>query len=221
MYLAQVQYKKKSFVLSQPIKLYHYDQYNHQKWQKNWVPFEWNGVLLLSYSLNPHDILYPNFDTGKCLSIYKTQSFINWHFGGLRGGTPAILVNGEYLAFFHSSIYMSSPVSEDMPRFHYFMGAYTFSSEPPFNITKMTALPIVGNGFYTYSGSEKRVIFPGGYAVAEPYLHVAYGKDDCEIWIATIDKKLLQQILEPVQQYQDLNEAVKEVFDPEQWHDNR
>lgn len=212
MFIAQIDEIDHLFVMSEPIKLYHYDQYPHVKWQKNWVPFEWQGIVLFNYSIHPHEILYPNFDNGKCISFALTKMFNNWQFGTLRGGTPALMVDGEYLSFFHSTIKILSPVSTDAERHHYFMGAYTFSAEPPFHITKITSLPIVAKDFYHQSDAEKRIIFPGGYFIKGPYLHVAYGKDDREIWIATIDKDLLKANLVPVQEYVDDN-VLPELFD--------
>jgi predicted GH43/DUF377 family glycosyl hydrolase len=79
------------------------------------------------------------------------------------------------------------------------MGACTFSASPPFELTKMTAKPIIGPDFYTASYLEKRVIFPGGFVDAGDLIYIAYGKDDCEIWIATLDKKELKKALIPIQ----------------------
>lgn len=78
------------------------------------------------------------------------------------------------------------------------MGAYTFSPDPPFEITKISSKPIEASSFYTFSSYDKRVIYPGGFIVDGPNLYVAYGKDDSEIWIATININELLQSLEPV-----------------------
>jgi predicted GH43/DUF377 family glycosyl hydrolase len=201
MYMAQLSYVGGEFVLSEPLKLYHQKEYSTQKWQKNWVPFEWHGALLMSYSLIPHEVLYTDTISGECLPFVKKE-FANpmwqWKWGTLRGGTPAMLLDDQYLAFFHSSIVTSSEASNGVAMHHYYMGAYTFSNEPPFEITKVTPFPIKANGFYTQSPSPKRVIFPGGYVVRDKYLYLAYGKDDSEIWIATIDRQALNNALVPV-----------------------
>ena len=171
------------------------------RWQKNWTPFEWEGALLLGYSLTPHEILYSNLISGECISFASTllsNHKHSWKWGELRGGTPASLVDGEYLAFFHSSIIGKSAVSNQTEMHHYFMGAYTFSGEPPFQIKKISPSPIIGPNFYTKSQTEKKVIFPGGYVVRDKYFYLAYGKDDCEIWIATIDREKLKKHLLPV-----------------------
>jgi predicted GH43/DUF377 family glycosyl hydrolase len=78
------------------------------------------------------------------------------------------------------------------------MGAYTFSPEPPFEILQMTPEPLLSEDFYTPSYREKRVVFPGGFVARGPHIYVAYGKDDCEIWIATLDKEELKRTMVPV-----------------------
>ena len=75
------------------------------------------------------------------------------------------------------------------------MGAYTFSSKPPFEITKMTPAPIVGKDFYKESDYFRRIIYPAGYVVSGDTIYISYGKDDQEIWIATLDKNGLKDAL--------------------------
>ncbi len=192
MFIAELIYENGSFELSPPLKLIYEDKYFTQYVQKNWVPFEWNQQLLLAYSLAPHEILTPNFANGCCLPSYTTSSKFDWNFGILRLSTPPLLVDGEYLAFFHSAAPAISKASYDQELLHYFMGAYTFSAEPPFQITQTTPLPIIADDFYTPSSLIKRVVFPGGFVVSGDQIHVVYGKDDSEIWIATIKKSDLK-----------------------------
>lgn len=198
-YIAELLFDEKHFFLSNPIKLIH-KEYSHILWQKNWNPFEWNGMLLLSYSINPHEVITPDLETGNCKRLHQTKKDIDWHLGTLRGGTPANLIDGEYLAFFHSGTIMSSPFSDNRNLWHYFMGAYTFSADPPFELSKISTAYIDSPGFYTYSAYEKRVIYPGGYVVEDNHLYLAYGKDDSEIWIATLDLTELKNSLVPVKE---------------------
>ncbi len=193
MYIAELLFVDDQFLLSDPVKLVHGEKYPHVLWQKNWSPFEWNGMLLLSYMINPHEIICPDLENGYCQRCYETQKSIDWGFGSLRGGTPAQLIDGEYLAFFHSGIVTSSPSSDNRELWHYYMGAYTFSATPPFEMTKISSSPIDSPGFYTFSSYEKRVIYPGGFVAKGSKLYVAYGKDDSEIWIATIDLNELKK----------------------------
>lgn len=200
MYMTELTIEKNNFSITNPLKLINEDKYEATLWQKNWSPFEWNGELLFSYSLAPHEVLRPNLKTGSCYTTFETtnEKAIEWDYGPLRGGTPLLLVDGEYLAFFHSGIVTTSLSSDNRPLWHYFMGAVTYESEPPFRMTKISALPIINPGFYTYSASEKRVIYPGGFVIDGNNLYVAYGKDDCEVWIATMNLEELKKSMVPV-----------------------
>ncbi|HSX14040.1 MAG TPA: hypothetical protein VLE96_06460 [Chlamydiales bacterium] len=194
MFIAEIFLINDRFVLSSPLKLFCQEK-KSQLWEKNWVPFEWNQMLYLSYSINPHEVLYTNLINGSCYSVFNSSKFCMWNYGALRGSSAALLVDGEYLAFFHSSKVMASKASYDHPTWHYFMGAYTFSANPPFEMTRISQEPIVSEGFYEPSLSWKKVVFPGGYVIQGSLIHVAYGKDDSEIWIATIDKTALMESL--------------------------
>ncbi len=185
----------RKFVLSKPIKLVHETNYQTVAWQKNWTPFEKDGNLYLIYTINPLEILSPDFNTGICHVISKTEKSITWNLGNLRGGTPAQLVEGEYLAFFHSMAHIASLASGFKNMYHYFMGAYTFSQDPPYEMTRMSTIPIDAEGFYTYSERDRRVIYPGGFVVENDQIYLAYGKDDHEVWIATLDFNALKKSL--------------------------
>lgn len=195
MFLAELEYIDDEFFLSPPLKLVHETKYDTVMWQKNWVPFEYRNQLLMSYSISSHEVLRTDLISGVSKTVCNKRSGMTWDKGVLRGGTPALLVDGSYLAFFHSSIVTKSNSSNGHSMHHYFMGAYTFSAEPPFKIEKISPSPIIGDGFYTQSSYDKRVIFPGGFAIAKNQFYVAYGKDDSEIWIATINKKKLMSSL--------------------------
>jgi len=198
MYIAEIFHDKGNYTLSAPLKLIYEEKYKKQLWQKNWLPFEYNGTMLLVYSVSPHEIISPNFVTGSCYKYDFTDFESSWDWGQLRGSTPPVLENGEYFAFFHSSIVTSSAASLDCEMYFYFMGAYTFSATPPFQVTKISASPIVSDSFYTASSYYKRVIFPGGCVITDSFIHVAYGKDDSSMWIATLDKAALKRSLIPV-----------------------
>ncbi len=195
MFMAEVVRQNDQFVLLKPLKIIHEKKYSKVNWQKNWVPFNFKGNLLMAYTLNSHEILVPDSNTGLSKQMHRSAIKNRWSWGTLRGGTPALLVDGEYIGFFHSSKVASSSASRNTPMHHYYMGAYTFSSKPPFNIKKISRSPIIGDNFYTQSSYDKRVIFPGGFALVDNYFYVAYGKDDSEIWVAKINKENLLKSL--------------------------
>lgn len=198
MHIAELFFDGNQFSLSAPLKLSYLEK-SYVLWEKNWVPFEWNQKLLLAYTVNPHEILLPNLQNGACYFFAKSEAFLDWELGSLRGSTPPQLMGEEFLAFFHSATSLTCGASMGEEKLHYFMGAYTFSSAPPFELTSYTPLPIVGEGFYTSSLSYKKVIFPGGFIVSDSSIYLAYGKDDCEIWIAKMDLLELKKHLKNIQ----------------------
>lgn len=196
-FLTEVLYDQGLYYLAPSQKLIHGKEYKNQLWQKNWAPFEWNGQLLMSYTLNPHEVILPNLETGLCTPVYSTKFKEDfWKLGPFRGGAPAQLVNGEYLALFHTGCRISSEFSKKNT-WHYFMGVYAFSSEPPFEITRITPAPLTHESFYTVT-NDKKVIFPGGFVIRGDILYFVYGKDDHEVWVGTLSLKQLDQILVPV-----------------------
>jgi predicted GH43/DUF377 family glycosyl hydrolase len=173
--------------------------------EKNWVPFAYDNILLLAYSLLPHRILLPMLGTDSCTTIYLTRGLIHWSWGILRGGTPGLQIDEtQYLAFFHSVLEVPTVHSHGLTIPHYFIGAYTFNSAPPFQITQMSASPIIAQGFYNGLEYEPywnpvRVVFPCGYIFDDNYIWLSYGRQDHEIWIVQMDKALLLQSLIPIQ----------------------
>lgn len=175
-----------------------------QRREKNWVPFDYEGRLLLAYSLAPHKIFLPGERESTCETVATTWFDNIWPCGELRGGTPAIKIDDEhYLSFFHSSLDLITEHSEGEPRLHYFMGAYLFSATAPFQITHMSEEPIVGKNFYhgnRYTPYWKPVcvVFPCGQLVGEEHIWVSYGRQDHEIWICKLDKQKLLESLQRV-----------------------
>lgn len=174
------------------------------KREKAWVPFVYECNLLLAYSIDPHKIFLPLEGAGECLTIDTTYQMISWKWGELRGGTPAMRIDSQrYLSFFHSSIRMSTVHSNGKNIMHYFMGAYTFSSEPPFALLEMSSEPIIGKNFYNgpeYKPYWKpiRAVFPCGYIFDDQNIWITYGRDDFEVWVVKLDKAGVLQSLIPV-----------------------
>jgi predicted GH43/DUF377 family glycosyl hydrolase len=206
LYVAELFFNGEHFIAGNVECLCRYEGETRELREKAWVPFEYQGSMLLAYSLHPHKIFYPRLDgSGICDTVALSEGSIDWNFGILRGGTPGLIEEDQYLAFFHSSKEIATHHSAGSKILHYFVGAYTFSKTPPFAITKMSPSPIVGKGFY--SGPDflpyfkpVRCIFPCGYIVNGPFIHLAYGRDDHECWIAKVDKQKLLESLVKVSQ---------------------
>ena len=74
----------------------------------------------------------------------------------------------------------------------YFIGAYTFSSEPPFRMLRMSKRPIVPDfpeGF-VYPDIDY-VPYPMSVSLDDKYVNVSMGWQETEGWILTLDRKLL------------------------------
>jgi len=187
---------------------------NFQILEKNWVPFvhqdsTQNPQLYFGYSISPHKILKlnnlkQNLMTGFVFPNKVALQNLKWNgkWGHPRGGTPARLVDGEYLAFFHSSFKDAKSMM-----FYYVMGAYTFENHPPFRITRISKFPITFKSMYDtpYANTaslSKRVIFPSGYVIekkeGKEWIHISCGENDSGVKIVTLDKEALFKYLEPV-----------------------
>lgn len=202
MYVGEVQYDGENFSLEEPECLEQFEGEKPQRWEKNWVPFEYNEQLHLAYSIVPHFILRPVFGTKSCETVASSVGSVVWNWGHIRGGTPALKQGDEYLAFFHSSKNMKTLHSRGKNITHYFIGAYTFSASLPFQVTRISASPIIAKNFYEGSQYKTwkplRCVFPCGYVADENFIWLAYGRQDHEVWIAKIDKPKLLNSLVPV-----------------------
>lgn len=201
MFHSELLYDGKNFFVD-PECINIYEGENPERWEKNWVPFDYHGSLLMAYSIVPHTIFLPLFDFGKCETVCSTKSLFPWLWGQKRifGGTPALKIDDEYLAFFHSSISMASLQSNHQATWHYFMAAYKFSGDPPFAITSVSPMPIIGQGLYDNPLIYKRVVFPGSFIFDDRYIWVSYGREDTEAWVLKLDKKGLLNSLVPVKE---------------------
>lgn len=162
---------------------------NH--WEKNWVLFDYNDNLHLEYTIDPQVVASVDPETGLCAPLSELKQPIQWPYGIIRGGTPALEVDGEYLAFFHSSV-------KKRRGYTYYIGAYTFSKEPPFQITRISPKPFQSSQFYSTPAcplSISRVLFPGGFVVRGDTIYLCYGENDAAIKVMAIDKKALLESL--------------------------
>ena len=203
LYIGELNYNGLSFSVKNLDCLTRFEGASQNIREKNWVPFDYKGKLLLAYSLDPHRILQPLPGMGSCETFAISKGTFDWDWGVLRGGTPGIIDGDHYLSFFHSSKKMATVHSNNQAMPHYFMGAYTFALEPPFEITGISPEPIIKKGFYSepiyerYWGSV-RVVFPCGYIFDEDYVWIAYGRQDHEACVLKLDKKGLLKSLVPI-----------------------
>lgn len=207
LFIGEVHFNGEKFSIREIEKITKYEGADPNLREKAWTPFVYDKNLLLSYSIVPHKIFSPWIGRGFCKTVAESKSEVNWPYGIIRGGTSAlkgVADKDEYLSIFHSSMPMESKQSEGKRMLHYFMGAFTFSSEPPFELTRISAKPIIGKQFYSGTTHKPywhplRVVFPVGYVFDDSYIYVVYGRQDHEIWVAKLDKAGLVNSLIPVQ----------------------
>jgi len=105
----------------------------------------------------------------------------------MRGGTPALLIHQSYLTFFHSKRKLRGK-----PRATYFIGAYTFTKDPPFTILSMSTEPIVGKGFYEGKHAPQPydyILYPTSftYDKHEDTIRLYFGRQDVDTWFAKLN----------------------------------
>lgn len=174
------------------------------KIEKNWTPFSYEDQIFFLYSISPQKVLeLPDPQKNHLNVSASLLSSPIWaaEWGAPRGGTPAILVDGKYLSLFHSSF------KDDMGVIWYVMGAYTFTSTPPFQITGISPYPILFQNIYqathsSHANPKIRAIYPAGLLYEKrkdrEIISVSCGENDSCVKIITMDKEALFASLKPV-----------------------
>jgi hypothetical protein len=202
-YHAEILFDGEHFTVSNGEGFFSFEGARKDVREKNWVPFVYHDMLLLSYTIDPHRVFLPLLGSGKCATASTTEGDFFWPWGILRGGTPGMIEGNEYLAFFHSSTEMSSLHSGGKEIMHYFIGAYTYEREFPFALTRISPEPIIGKQFYNglfYKPYWRPmvIVFPGGFISDDQCIWLIYGRQDHECWVVKLDKKGLFDSLVPV-----------------------
>lgn len=161
--------------------------------EKNWVPILSQNELLFGYKLKPHKIMQLDDLKKNSLKhlIFPNAYFsrLFWKWGTPRGGSPAKLIDNQYLAFFHS--YFGGKKNRC-----YVMGAYTFEAHEPYKITKISKFPII------FGSQKTKVYFPTGFVIKKEnqkdIIYLSYGENDCSSKIVIIDKEKLFENMKDV-----------------------
>jgi hypothetical protein len=176
--------------------------------EKNWPMFEYEGQIVFLERIQPMRAVVPGKSAptrthqgipgtvfAHTVSLTAAKNFC-WLWGDLRGGTPALLVGGEYLAFFHSVALMNSHVVRT-----YFVGAYTFTAKPPFSMTSMSRWPIVPETWtkgWTYADVDF-VPFPTTFSFDDAFVNVTLGWEEGEGRVLHLDRAALYASLRRMQ----------------------
>lgn len=159
--------------------------------EKNWTPFNWRDQACFVYHIEPHTVF--QLMPGGVSAPSATKCDLSfWKWGRPLGGTPPILIDGEYFSLFHSRL----PWKRD--RRKYFVGAYAFEARPPFRITRFTREPIL----YGYPSDLEKprpiahcLIYPVGADVKGDEWTVTAGvNDELAIWMRFRTEDLLSRM---------------------------
>ena len=169
-----------------------------KQFEKNWIPFLYEGQLFLSYSLEPHVVFQcklPRIAVAevRCQLAFLSTSPAIWrpvealfkqfhqpnHAKGARGGTPLVSIRGAlpgwdgYLGIAH---FHSSATELDMypAYFHFF---YLLAARPPFRVTNVSP-PFRFLASRHWTGRSDRVQFASGLMREGWRLIVTYGVND-------------------------------------------
>jgi predicted GH43/DUF377 family glycosyl hydrolase len=171
--------------------------------EKNWCFFSESDVPCFIYRTQPVTILAKLNDKFVLDRDYSDSRHFNWPFGEIRGGAPAIKVDGIYYHFFHSSAFADpySQTEENGVGRIYYMGCYTFQFEnDEFKLLSQSRIPLE-MGDYTQPVELWRnaAVFPCGVVFEDGKFIISYGWADYKLKLLTIDKKELIDLLTPLQ----------------------
>jgi predicted GH43/DUF377 family glycosyl hydrolase len=137
--------------------------FGHNDWtglEKNWVPFEYDGALVIIYQC------CPTHRVSGLETVWETSG-PRWPYGEIRGGTPPVEYEGNWLRFFHSHLQNEL----NPPHHRYYVGAYLMEPAPPFKVVRVSRKPVLYGSEADDLTPEQRkscphwkrnVVFPGG-----------------------------------------------------------
>lgn len=107
-----------------------------REWEKNHAYFDRGGELYSVYTIEPNHVVM-KVNGNKITEHWSTHSpaLTDRRYGMLRGGASPMLHNGEFYTFYHM-------MTEAHGQRLYSIGVYTFATDPPFRITRITKQPI-------------------------------------------------------------------------------
>lgn len=173
--------------------------------EKNWTPFVYQDALHLIYQTNPPRVYRLDLDTLDDVGspwavghfVSQSDRRADFSFGPMRGGTPA-LYNAEldqYISFFHGTRDADFGIGKQR---YYMMGAYTFDTKPPFNITSLTQDPFDIPEPDARPLGSSRVVYPQGFVEDGNNFVISYGRNDASIFLLTLSKQGVFDRLKPM-----------------------
>jgi predicted GH43/DUF377 family glycosyl hydrolase len=148
-----------------------------QGMEKNWTFFSAQGQIRCIYDLGFSRWTVLGLD-GEQVTDRWIDDALEWPYGRMSGGTPAIPWKGDLLTFFHS--FKDHPTRQ---RFYY-AGALTFEALAPHRPKLATPQPVLMGreewGRPDYAPWQPLCVFPGGLVAQGDQLLLAYGRNDLD-----------------------------------------
>lgn len=164
--------------------------------EKNWTPFLTpENRLAFVYAMHPkHEVIM--VEGSQVVKTYvsgEDWSQAHWLWGEPRGGSPPMLVGAHYYGFFHSSLYHRT-LPDGSKRRRYYMGAYQFRAQPPYEITAMTNKPILTGSMHDRRNpGAPACVFPCGALLQNGVWFITLGVGDTACaWLELPHDELLK-----------------------------
>jgi hypothetical protein len=177
-----------------------------QKLEKNWTFFDAGDpdALFAVYSITPHRVLRFSL-TGDDDIVFDEVAKVDWSIegypfchGGLRGGAPPVLKDGEFWSFCHS-------VHDGPDGYRYAAAAYRFAAKSPFQPTWKPTWPLeIGKAFGSKRSYDRLnpavadVIYPCGAAVDGTRWLISHGINDECCALSSLPSAAVASALQPV-----------------------
>jgi predicted GH43/DUF377 family glycosyl hydrolase len=167
--------------------------------EKNWILCQDNGRLFALYSEEPRTFI-EYVDTGtslECKRVFKDNYSVTWPYGGIRGGCPPIEYDDSSLIwFFHSVKKINTSIGND--KNVYMIGGYLTTKTYPFQVLKITPLPIlvgVPSHFSENLYLQDNVVYPcGAISLDSQTFLISMGINDYRIAHLKVTKNMLRMI---------------------------
>jgi len=163
------------FSIEEPEKEFYLDYPERNFLEKNWMPFEWKGNLMILYSFSPYVILRVDPKTWKCEKYFEKKMDTIYDVGL---GSPPVLVVDKYLVMAHiRDIKKGKTIRKN---FFFYIDVKTL--EP--------GIPSEPLNFI-----NKNIEFGTGMIVNENTVKISMGVDDCKSAILTYSLDAINSII--------------------------
>jgi predicted GH43/DUF377 family glycosyl hydrolase len=160
-----------------------------QPWEKNWSPFEVEGVLYSVYDAGPkYTVLRHDGDQAAPFATHQWRP--QWSGGQLRGGAAPVRVGDEFWHFAHGVRKAKDAIDTD-----YTLGLYTFDAAAPFAPRRIVPTPLLHDHTPKRPRTENPAIYPCGAIRRGDRWYVSYGLHNSHVEIVEYSHDDLERLL--------------------------